>query len=220
MTELWLIRHGETEWNRARRLQGWMDIALNDLGQAQAAALARRLEQEGLSQPFGAVYSSDLGRARNTALPAAGLLGMEVRSEPGVRERGYGVLEGLALDQIEILEPEAGAAWKSREPDRVIPGGETLGQFRQRAIDALAAVAARHAGERVLVFTHGGVLDMVWRHSQGLPLNAPRPELLLNASINRVAVSDTEWRILGWGDISHIGQSADDVVQTGSYTAL
>jgi probable phosphoglycerate mutase len=213
MTEIWLIRHGETDWNRERRLQGWQDIPLNAHGTNQARHLAERLEREARNGPFDAIYSSDLQRAYRTALPVAERLDLRVRSEPGLRERCYGVLEGVTMDRLDVEQPEAAAAWKSREPDRSLEGGETLRQFHLRVVATIDDVAQRHDGGRVLVFTHGGALDIVWRHAHGIPLTHPRDAALLNAGVNRVAVENARWHIMGWGDIAHIATlAADDVV--------
>jgi probable phosphoglycerate mutase len=213
MTEIWFIRHGETDWNRTRRIQGWKDIPLNDAGELQAQRLAERLEREAQHQPFNALYSSDLQRAHHTALPVAERLTMRVRTEPGIRERSYGVLEGLDTITSEQLAPEARAAWKSRDPDRAIEGGESLGQFRTRILSTVEDLAVRHRDERVLVFTHGGVLDILWRRAKGLPLDAPRDVPLLNVGINRIVIDGTDWRVDTWADVSHMGMATDsDVV--------
>lgn len=210
MTEIWFIRHGETDWNVARRMQGWKDIDLNANGETQAGRLAARIAAEAGHTTFGALYSSDLKRAHDTARAVADKLDLRVRIEPGVRERCFGVLEGVELDQIDVQQPEAAESWKSRDPARPLEGGESLGQFRARVVDAVEALAERHAGERVLVFTHGGVLDIIWRHAQDLPLSAPRDALLLNVSINRVAVDDGRWNIQSWGDVAHVHDEVED----------
>jgi probable phosphoglycerate mutase len=213
MTEIWLIRHGETDWNRARRLQGWQDTPLNAHGVNQAQHLAERLAQEARNGPFDAIYSSDLQRSVDTARPTSKRVGPRVRLEPGLRERCYGVLEGVAMDRLDIEQPEAAAAWKSREPDRLLDGGETLRQFHNRVVSTIDDIAERHEGGRVLLFTHGGVLDIVWRHAHGIPLTHPRDAALLNAGVNRLAVENRRWHVMGWGDISHIATlAADDVV--------
>ena len=213
MTEIWFIRHGETDWNRQRRLQGWQDIPLNEFGRNQAGLLASRLREDARSTPIHAIYSSDLQRAHATATPVSEQLDLRVRVEPGIRERGFGVLEGLDLERIDALAPEAAAAWRSRDPLRALDGGETLGQFQSRVISTVDDVASRHDGERILMFTHGGVLDIIWRHASGVPLNAPRDAALLNVSINRVGVDGRKWEVLDWGDVSHVAaEVGDDVV--------
>ncbi len=210
MTEIWFIRHGETDWNVARRMQGWQDIPLNDNGIEQARKLAGRLKADGERSPFAALYSSDLMRAHDTASAVAEQLDLRVRTEPGVRERCFGVLEGVDLEQMDQLQPEAARSWKSREANSPLEGGETLGQFRARVVDAVDALAQRHAHERILVFTHGGVLDIIWRHAQNLPLTAPRDSLLLNVSINRINVDQGRWRISSWGDVAHVHAPVED----------
>ena len=213
MTEIWFIRHGETDWNRQRRLQGWQDIPLNEFGRNQAGLLASRLREDARGTPFDAIYSSDLQRAHATATPVSEQLDLRVRVEPGIRERGFGVLEGLDLERIDVLAPEAAAAWRSRDPLRALDGGETLGQFQSRVISTVDDVASRHDGERILMFTHGGVLDIIWRHASGVPLNAPRDAALLNVSINRVGVRGRQWEVLDWGDVGHVStEVGDDVV--------
>nr|WP_313657806.1 histidine phosphatase family protein [Achromobacter ruhlandii] len=213
MTEIWFIRHGETDWNRQRRLQGWQDIPLNEFGRNQAGLLASRLREDARNTPIDAIYSSDLLRAHATATPVSEQLDLRVRIEPGIRERGFGVLEGLDLDRIDVLAPEAAAAWRSRDPLRALDGGETLGQFQSRVIATVDDVASRHIGERILMFTHGGVLDIIWRHASGVPLNAPRDAALLNVSINRVGVRGRQWEVLDWGDVGHVDtEVGNDVV--------
>ena len=208
MTEFVLVRHGVTAWNRARRFQGHIDIPLDDEGHRQARLAARRLAQE----PVSAVYASDLGRAVQTALPIAQALGLELGSEPGLRERHYGAFEGLDHDTLEREHAEAFARWRARDPDYALPGGgETLRTFSARVEAALLGLALRHPGERVVAVTHGGVLDCAYRIASGLDLGAPRRHDLLNASLNRVAWDGARFRLLAWGDVAHLEAALDDV---------
>ncbi len=209
VTRLVIVRHGETAWNLDTRIQGHTDIPLNERGHWQARQAGLALRDEGID----AIYSSDLQRAHATATPVSEQLDLRVRVEPGIRERGFGVLEGLDLERIDALAPEAAAAWRSRDPLRALDGGETLGQFQSRVISTVDDVASRHDGERILMFTHGGVLDIIWRHASGVPLNAPRDAALLNVSINRVGVRGRQWQVLDWGDVGHVAaEVGDDVV--------
>jgi len=208
MTELWLVRHGETEWNRLRRVQGTLDIGLNALGRVQADRVAVRFRP---GQPaVHAVYSSDLARARDTARPTAARLGLEIRLDAGLRERRYGVFEGLSFDELAERHPEAARAVRERHPDYELEGGESLRQFHQRVVATLDRIAAGHAGQRVLVFTHSGVLDAAYRHAQGLPLRAERRHSLHNVSINRLVAEQGAWRVDGWGDVAHLEGSQQD----------
>lgn len=211
MTEIWFIRHGETAWNHEGRLQGWQDIELNAAGREQAAQLAARMAT--MEQTFDALYSSDLQRAHTTAEPLSAELSLRVRTEPGLRERSFGILEGLDLARIDEIAPEAAAARKSRDPHLPIEGGESLGQFQARILATVEDLAQRHSGERILAVTHGGVLDIVWRHASNVALDGPRPVPLLNASINRIGIEGRQWQVLDWADISHLEEeSAGDIV--------
>lgn len=212
MTEIWLVRHGETPWNAERKVQGWEDVPLNETGIGQAQALGQhlcRLRDAGTA--IDAIYSSDLKRAQQTADILAQALGLELRLEPGVRERHYGVLQGLTFHNMQEHEPEAAAVWRSRDPDAILPGGESLGAFHRRVVGAVDTLASRHPGERVVVVSHGGALDILWRHARQVDLRAPREAALLNASINRLEVGPQAWNIVGWGDVSHLDRVTDTV---------
>jgi probable phosphoglycerate mutase len=204
MTEILLIRHGETAWNAIRRLQGHLDVPLNDEGERQAAALGRAL----LGEPLDAVYASDLQRALQTAKAIAAPRAMPVQTEPGLRERCFGGFEGLLYADIGARYPEAYASWKARELDAVLPegerDGETLRAFFERAIGAITGIAARSRHRKIALVTHGGVLECAYRAAQGLGPDRPRDFDILNASINRFAWDGAKLRLLQWGDVAHL----------------
>ncbi|VCU69421.1 Phosphoserine phosphatase 1 [Pigmentiphaga humi] len=202
MSELWLIRHGETAWNRLRRVQGTLDVGLNELGHSQARRVATRFGAG--AETAHAVYSSDLVRAYDTARPTAAALGLDVRLDVSLRERRYGIFEGLNFDELAERFPRAAAAVREREPDYELDGGESLRQFHVRVVAALERIAAAHRGQRVLVFTHSGVLDTAYRHAQGMSLSAGRRHSVHNVSINRFVVEPQGWRVLNWGDVAHL----------------
>lgn len=213
MTEIWLVRHGETPWNVERRVQGWEDIGLNENGIEQAQSLARHMKKllEGGTQ-LDAIYSSDLKRAHHTASIVADAIGLPLMVEPGIRERHFGVLQGLIFHEMEQHQPEAARVWRSRDPDAELPEGESLGVFHRRVVDALNALSLKHAGKRVMVVSHGGAMDIIWRHASQVGLQATREAPLLNASLNRLRVSPERWEILGWGEVDHLeGTSQSDV---------
>jgi len=213
MTEIWFIRHGETPWNRERRLQGWQDIALNDTGRQQAQALAARLVEAATRAPFAALYSSPLARALETAKPAADRLGLTIGLEPGLRERCFGVLEGIPFPEIAQRAPQAAAVWQRRLPDEPLEGGESLGQFQARIVAAALAIARRHPGERVLAITHGGALDIIWRTAKHVDLSAPQRPLLPNTGINRIGIdTDGQWHMLEWADVAHVEAATLDEI--------
>jgi len=213
MTEIWLVRHGETPWNVINRVQGWEDIPLNQNGIEQAQALARhikRLDETG--ETLNAIYSSDLKRAHHTATVVAESIGMPVAIEPGVRERHFGVLQGLIYDEMEQHQPEAYRIWRSRDPNLEMPAGESLGFFRQRVVEAIDGLAAKHSGERIMVVSHGGAMDIIWRHASQVSLQEERRAPLLNASLNRLSVTPENWKILSWGEVDHLGDVAKNDV--------
>ena len=215
MTEIWVIRHGETPWNVVRRVQGWEDIPLNEKGIEQAQALGKHLAQLNTQgERVDAIYTSDLKRAHHTASILAEALALPLNIEQGVRERHFGVLQGLIYGEMEQHAPEAAKVWRSRDPDAELPGGESLGFFHQRVVNAINSIAARHPDQRVMVVSHGGAMDIIWRQASQVSLRVPREAPLLNASINRLSVSDEGWKLIHWGDVRHLERgAADDVTQ-------
>lgn len=202
------IRHGVTDWNRARRFQGQTDIELNADGRSQAERTGRRFAGHAVS----AVYSSDLARARQTAEPIALTLGLPLAIEPGLRERRYGVLEGRTHDELLRDHPETYTRWRAREPDFAPPGGgESLSELRLRVERQMQALVRAHPGQTVVAVTHGGVLDCVYRIAAGLAIDAPRSFELRNASLNHVGWDGLSFSVLSWGDISHLEASRDDI---------
>ena len=209
MTDFLVIRHGETAWNRELRFQGQLDVPLNDLGLEQAQRLKARIAQELLSwQAQGRVptriISSDLLRAQQTAQPVADLLGHPCILNVGLREQGYGMFEGLRSPDIQAQNPEAWQCWLNFDADVAVEGAETTRAFHARVIATFHALAAQYPGELVVVFTHGGVLDMVWRHAQALPLSGPRECDIPNAGMNQVAWRDGALHIQAWADATHL----------------
>ena len=170
MTRIILIRHGETVWNQQGRMQGQSDSPLSETGVRQSRQLAQRLKQIA----FSALYSSDSGRAHQTARSVADVTGHDIIVEPRLRERHFGVFEGLTGTEIKFNYPDAYVRFKSRDPEYVVPGGESALKFRARVLGCLSEIAERHAGDMVVVVTHGLVLDMVYRSANGIALSEPR----------------------------------------------
>ncbi|RQZ66686.1 histidine phosphatase family protein [Burkholderia sp. Bp9004] len=210
-TQILFIRHGETAWNRIKRIQGHIDIPLADTGLAQAQRLAVRLAREAHEgQRIDAIYSSDLMRAQQTAQPFADALGLSLRLREGLRERAYGVFQGHDSTEIETLFPDAYAAWQTRDPGFAPDGGESQRAFYHRVLHALEPIVAAHQGERIACVAHGGVLDCVYRFANGLDLSAPRSYQLLNTSINVVDYVDGRAQVVQWADVSHLDTASDD----------
>lgn len=206
-TRFCLIRHGETAWNGEKRIQGQIDIDLNPRGEAQARAVA-----EGLAgQSFAAVYSSDLRRAWHTARIAAAGLGLAVSPAPTLRERHFGVLQGVTASEAREQLPHAHRHHQARTPDYDFDSGESLIAFAARVMTGLDELAARHAGQNVLAFTHGGVLDIAYRAAMRRALDVPRDFTLPNAALNWLERDDAGWRLISWADCRHLDRALDEV---------
>ncbi len=202
-----MIRHGETAWNAEGRVQGQTDVPLSPVGEAQARAVCNALAGE----RFIALYASDLSRVRQTAAPAAARLGLALRLEPGLRERHYGKFETLTYVEARERLPEDYARFKAKDPEYDFGSGESLRGFYARAVACVAGIAARHPGEAVLVFTHGGVLEMVHRHAHGTGLSAPRDFEIPNAALNWIEIGPRAWRVRAWADVGHLERALDDL---------
>ncbi len=202
-TNLLIVRHGETDWNRARRFQGSIDIPLNALGHEQAAGLARRLANHRID----AIYSSDLQRCLQTVAPTAQAHGLEVITTPTLRERNYGLFEGLTLPEIEERHPEVRAAWGQLDPDYAIPGGESTRILHARIVTAMNQIATQHPGQTLLVVTHGGVLDMIYRAATNQPLAQARQCQIPNAAFNHIVFDQGSMWVVTWADDSHLVDS-------------
>ncbi|KQV94514.1 MULTISPECIES: histidine phosphatase family protein [unclassified Roseateles] len=208
VTRLILIRHGETAWNRATRIQGHTDIPLSPLGLAQAQRLAEAMADE----PLAAIYSSDLSRARQTAEAVAGVQGLAIHFDAALRERAFGRFEGLSWEEIDRGYPEDAARWRRREPDFAVGGGESLTVFSARCVAAARRAAAAHPGQSIALVAHGGVLDCLYRAATRSALDAPRSWQLGNATINRLLATAEGFTLIGWNDDRHLaGLSADDI---------
>jgi len=211
MTEILLIRHGETDWNRVRRLQGHLDVDLNDVGRSQAQALSQALRQE---KP-DVIYASDLHRAFYTAQAVANLHNMPVHKTNALRERCYGAFEGLMYDEISERYPEAYKEWRSHDPHARFPEGERVGEtmqeFYTRAVQAVTTLAEQHKGQKLLLVTHGGVLDCLYRYAHDISLWSERPCEITNAAINRLTWNGQVMQVVQWADKSHLQHALDEI---------
>jgi probable phosphoglycerate mutase len=208
-TRLLLIRHGETAWNAEHRIQGRLDVPLSPTGIWQTGRLAQRLADEVID----VVVSSDLARAWMTGVPLADARGVAMVPEPRLRERAFGIFEGKTLDEIAAEHPDELAAWRSRDVDWRMPGGESGTEFIGRVLEAVREIVAANVGRTVALVTHGGVLDVIYRNARSLSWDAPREHLMLNAGINRLEAHADPFRlrIIAWADVAHLEQSRDEL---------
>ena len=199
-TRIIALRHGETAWNVDMRIQGKLDIELNETGRWQA----RRAAQALASEEIDAVYSSDLLRAWDTACTVAGAAGQTAKPVPALRERGFGIFEGKTFTEIEATWPEQTLRWRQRDPLWKPEGGESLQELRQRIELAVFSLAERHPGEQMVLVAHGGVLDVLYRLATRQDLQTPRSWNLGNATINRLLWTPEGLSLVGWADTRHL----------------
>jgi probable phosphoglycerate mutase len=209
-TRILAIRHGETMWNVDTRIQGHLDIGLNDTGRWQAERLGLALSGE----PIAAIYASDLSRAHDTALAVSRSTGVPVRAEPGLRERCFGEFQGRTFAEIELELPEQARRWRQRDPAFTPAGGESLLVLQERVLATAARLAARHPGEQIALFGHGGVMDILYRAATRLDLQAARTWALGNTAINRLLWSPEGFSLVGWADVQHLSDDALDESST------
>jgi probable phosphoglycerate mutase len=207
-TRILAIRHGETAWNVDTRLQGHLDIPLNDVGLRQAQHLARSLVQR---DAIDAIYASDLSRAHTTANAIAQAIGKTVNTHAGLRERHFGAFQGRTFAEIEVELPDHAWHWRKRTPDWTPPdGGESLLVLRDRIVAPVNELAVRHPGQQIVLVAHGGVLDILYRAATRIDLQAPRTWALTNTAVNSLLWTPAGLSLVGWGDTSHLDALGKD----------
>lgn len=194
------IRHGETTWNVDTRIQGQLDVGLNDTGRWQASRLGEALAAE----PITTIYASDLGRAFETAQHVGRATGAPVVADIGLRERHFGEFQGKTFAEIEAALPEQARLWRTRDPRFAPAGGESLLQLRERVVATAERLAAQHPGELIVLVGHGGVMDVLYRAATRLDIQAPRTWALGNAAINRLIWTPEGFSLVGWADTQHL----------------
>lgn len=168
-TKICVARHGETDWNNLQILQGWMDVPLNDKGLRQAHELAEKLAD----QHFSRIYTSPLRRAAKTAeiIAVRMRLGAPTHHE-GLKERNFGVVQGQPKAELAQSHPEVLQEIANRNPAYHFEQGESPDGFADRVLDAIKDIGRHNPGKRILVITHGWVMDVITRHIRHLPRTA------------------------------------------------
>ena len=199
-TRVIAVRHGETAWNVDTRLQGQLDVPLNDRGREQARLAARALRHD----PPDVIYASDLSRALATAQATGELLDRPVSTDTGLRERHFGIWQGHTYAEVAERWPEQSERWRRREAGFGPEQGETLQGFFDRVVACATRLASAHPGQTVLMVAHGGVLDCLYRAASRIALDAPRTWELPNTGINRLRWRAGTLEILSWADAGHL----------------
>lgn len=202
-THLLLIRHGQTEWNRDRRIQGNGDSPLTDLGQAQAEAAAKALSRFDVA----ALYASDAGRALQTALPIANAAGLTVQTDARLRERHYGIFEGKTHAELRQECPDVHFEYLKRHPDFIVPGGESLAQLQARTIAACTDIAQTQPDKHVAIVAHGGTIRAFARYALAIPLNVVWRAQIENGGLSVACYengADESWSMITLNEVAHL----------------
>ncbi len=197
---VYAVRHGETEWNAEGRQQGHLDSPLTAVGVRQAQLLAEGLTKKRIE----VLYSSDLGRALQTAEIIANRLSLSIHRDIRLRERNLGILQGLTRDQFETQYPEESRRFNAADPDYVLPGGESLRQLFNRCVACVEEIVAKNAGKNILIVGHGGVVRSFYHRATHTPPAGMRYFSLFNAAINSFRLDGGHWMLDTWGEIAHL----------------
>lgn len=214
MLQVYLVRHGETQWNAERRIQGQSDSPLTAKGEQQAMQVATRAKELGITH----IISSDLGRTRRTAEIIAQACGCDILLDPRLRELNMGVLETRNIDSLTEEEENWRRQLVNGTKDGRIPQGESMLELSERMHSALASCLELPQGSRPLLVSHGIALGCLVSTILGLPAWAERRLRLRNCSISRVDYQESQWLASGWvveiaGDVSHLDAPALDELQ-------
>jgi alpha-ribazole phosphatase/probable phosphoglycerate mutase len=198
---VFLIRHGETQWNRDSRIQGKSDVPLSDNGIRQAEALSRRLA----GQDFAAVFSSDLSRARETAAIIARPHNQPVRVLSDLQELNFGYWEGMTVEDVRRQYSQESSAWWANPLETRIPGGENLAELAERSVRAIKTIIERYPRQQVVVVAHGGTIRSIVGTVLGLDLNQYWRLRQDNASLSIIEFYQWEKGIIMlYNDVSHL----------------
>ena len=199
ISKVTMIRHGETEWNVSMRLQGKRNSNLTPLGLKQVELVAKALSK----RSFDLLISSDQGRAVKTAEAINNYHNLNITLSEKLRERNFGIMEGLTREEIAIKFPEVHEGYMKRKSEFQIPEGESLVQFFSRITGELTNIVNNYEGKNILIITHGGVLDCTMRMVFSYSLDVSRNFSIFNAAINTFSIKNNKWNLEEWGNIDH-----------------
>ena len=195
-----IVRHGEAQWNLQDRAMGQLDSPLTPNGIRQAYALGDRLRR--LS--FTTLYTSYLGRAAQTVNIIASICDKKVIFNSGLRERNFGIFQGLTLSEMQEKFPQERQDFEQNDFEYIVPEGESLKQLRQRSFQILTAIAQPYLGETIVVVTHGGILMCFFEEVLGIIHKKPLPFKQDNANLCVFEYTNGRWILMVWNDISHL----------------
>lgn len=194
-TQITIIRHGETHWNLEQKYQGQLDSDLTGKGIRQVKKTAQLLK----NKPFDVFYSSDLGRAVESAEILNHDLNLDITLCPELRERNFGVIQGMSKETIAQQYPELYRQLNFHNVNFSVDDGETFQAFYERVIKSMVHIEKQNRGQRILIMAHGGILNCLFRYINDIPLEAPRRFSIPNGGINAFTVNEDTWMIETWG---------------------
>ncbi|MGI6143077.1 MAG: histidine phosphatase family protein [bacterium] len=203
MTTFYLIRHGQTEWNREKRIQGQLDVKLSERGREQALLVGQALQGEGIEL----IYTSDLSRALETAAIIGRQLGIPVTGTLcDLREIHFGDWAGMSIAEIRTAEPEAFAKWQEDTVNQPVPGGESFQMMAERVMKCVTDLAVKHPRSKVAVVTHGGPVTYILGTIMKLTLEQRLQLKIANCSISIVQYQPRtdDWEVLQVNGTSHL----------------
>lgn len=195
-----MVRHGETIWNKEKRIQGNSDSPLTEYGIMQAEKTGKKLTTENIDE----IYSSNLGRAMRTAEIINKYLALDIKPLSGLRERKYGILEGITFSDLSVKYPEIKEKLYSHDSEYKIPEGESFTEFAERVFNCINNIVRSTNSKTILLIVHGGVIESFFYKVMQLPLNQKRNFSLFNSSINKFSFIDDGWILDTWGSIEHL----------------
>lgn len=198
--ELIAVRHGETDFNAERRMQGHLDVPLSVTGRVQAQAAAARLADE----PIDKIYSSDLQRALETARIIREGREIELVTDLRLREFHMGTFQGMTLSEAREKHGDAWERFFIHDADFALPGGQSRNQKQVEIASFMEEVVRSQAGGRMLVVTHGGILIAMLRHVLGIPASHYFRVSIENTGIQRFRYKNATWQLVSWGEVDHL----------------
>ena len=198
-TEIILIRHGETEWNSQKRMQGHSNSDLSEVGRGQIQALGELMK----NVSFDHIYSSDSLRARQTAEAITQYSGHTLQFDQRIREKNLGVFEGLTSTEAKERHPEVYRLFKTAGANYVIDEGESTQQLLERALEFSEEIRLRHPQERVVMVTHGGVVRVLMKYALGLSIDSPTRFIIKNTGIFGL-IWNENWLVTQMGGVYHL----------------
>lgn len=202
MVKITIVRHGETEWNKTMQLQGFTDSPLTKKGIRQAELLAETIKE----RTFDILITSDLYRAEHTANIINKHLNLQLIKNSGLRERSFGIMEGMTREEIEKKHASTYNSYIKRKATHEIPEGESLVAFNKRVMDTFQQIINQHAHKKILIVAHGGILDCIIRHTFQLNLDDSRKFTIYNTSVNTFLIENDNWMLDEWGNIEHLSK--------------